>query len=67
MDYQRAPFLKGFSEGYQTMDTIAALNFGLVIATTLGTFGLEEKKDRLRYTVLAGWRREPFLRRFMRC
>lgn len=25
------PFFKGFSEGYQTMDTIAALNFGLVI------------------------------------
>ena len=33
--YDAAPFLKGFSEGYQTMDTIAALNFGLVIATTL--------------------------------
>ena len=31
--YDAAPFLKGFSEGYQTMDTIAALNFGLVIAT----------------------------------
>ena len=37
-----------------TMDTIAALNFGLVIATTLGTFGLEKKKDRIHYTVLAG-------------
>ncbi len=36
--YDAAPFLKGFSEGYQTMDTIAALNFGLVIATTLGSF-----------------------------
>ena len=38
--YAGNPFLQGFSEGYQTMDTIAALNFGLVIATTLGTFGL---------------------------
>ena len=54
MDYQRAPFLKGFSEGYQTMDTIAALNFGLVIATTLGTFGLKEKKALVRHTVFAG-------------
>ena len=54
VDYQRAAFLKGFSEGYQTMDTIAALNFGLVIATTLGTFGLNEKKDKLHHTVLAG-------------
>jgi LIVCS family branched-chain amino acid:cation transporter len=52
--YDAAPFLKGFSEGYQTMDTIAALNFGLVIATTLGSFGLDEKREKLRYTVLAG-------------
>ena len=52
--YSGNPFLQGFSEGYQTMDTIAALNFGLVIATTLGTFGLQKKKDTIRYTVLAG-------------
>lgn len=52
--YARLPFLQGFSEGYQTMDTIAALNFGLVIATTLQAFGLKEKKDTLRHTVLAG-------------
>lgn len=52
--YQTAPFLKGFAEGYQTMDTIAALNFGLVISTTLGGFGLREKRDRLHYTRLAG-------------
>ena len=52
--YAQGAFLKGFSEGYQTMDTIAALNFGLVIATTLGSLGLKEKKDTLRYTVLAG-------------
>ena len=52
--YRETPFLKGFSEGYNTMDTIAALNFGLVISTTLGSFGLTEKKERMRYTVLAG-------------
>lgn len=52
--YQEAPLLKGFTEGYNTMDTIAALNFGLVIATTLGTFGLKEKQEKMRYTVLAG-------------
>ena len=52
--YQKGAFFKGFSEGYQTMDTIAALNFGLVIATTLGTFGLKEKKDLVRHTVFAG-------------
>lgn len=52
--YEAAPFLKGFSEGYQTMDTIAALNFGLVIATTLGSLGLKSKQDKMRHTVLAG-------------
>lgn len=52
--YTAAPFLKGFTEGYNTMDTIAALNFGLVISTTLGSFGLREKRDRMRYTILAG-------------
>ena len=52
--YAVAPFLKGFTEGYNTMDTIAALNFGLVISTTLGSFGLREKRDRMRYTILAG-------------
>ena len=52
--YTSAPFLQGFSDGYQTMDTIAALNFGLVIATTLGSFGLKEKKSVIGYTIRAG-------------
>ena len=52
--YAAAPLLKGFTEGYNTMDTIAALNFGLVISTTLASFGLGDKRDRMRYTVLAG-------------
>ena len=53
--YENAAFLQGFADGYQTMDTIAALNFGLVIATTLGSFGLKEKKDVLSHTVKAGF------------
>ena len=52
--YESAPFLQGILDGYQTMDTIAALNFGLVIATTLTSFGLKKKKDTIRHTVLAG-------------
>ena len=52
--YQNGAFLKGFCEGYQTMDTIAALNFGLVIATTLQTFGMKEKNTIVRYTSVAG-------------
>lgn len=52
--YASAPLMKGFVEGYQTMDAIASLNFGLVISTTLTSFGLHRKEDTLRHTVLAG-------------
>lgn len=53
-EYQTAPAVKGFLEGYQTMDTIAALNFGLVIAVTLRGLHITEKKDVMSHTVKAG-------------
>ncbi|MBR2504080.1 MAG: branched-chain amino acid transport system II carrier protein [Oscillospiraceae bacterium] len=53
-EYQSAAFLKGFCEGYQTMDTIAALNFGLVISITLQSLGIKEKKGIIGHTVVAG-------------
>ena len=52
--YETGAFLQGFSDGYQTMDTIAALNFGLVIATTLTSFGITEKKSILKQTIVCG-------------
>lgn len=52
--YQSLPFMQGFIDGYDTMDTIAALNFGLVIATTLTALGVQEKKGVMRYTVICG-------------
>lgn len=52
--YSDGPFVKGFLEGYQTMDTIAALNFGLVIATTLRNLNVKDKKGIMHYTVIAG-------------
>ena len=53
-EYQSAAFLKGFCEGYQTMDTIAALNFGLVISITLKNIGIKEKKSIIKHTVFSG-------------
>ena len=47
--------IKGFLEGYNTMDTIAALNFGLVIATTVQSFGVTEKKNMMRCVLKAGF------------
>lgn len=52
--YESMPFLQGFVDGYQTMDTIAALNFGLVIMLTLNSFGVSDKKSISKYTVLSG-------------
>lgn len=52
--YMNMPILKGFTEGYQTMDTIAALNFGLVIAITLENLGIKKKEEIEKYTVYAG-------------
>ena len=52
--YESGAFLQGFIDGYQTMDTLAALNFGLVITTTLATLGVREKKPTIRYTTFTG-------------
>ena len=52
--YQAVPFLQGFKDGYQTMDAIAALNFGLVVSTTLSSIGVKEKKDIVGNTMFCG-------------
>ena len=52
--YQDRALVTGFLEGYNTMDAIAALNFGLVIATTLRSFKVEKKEDIMSYTLKAG-------------
>ena len=52
--YMENPFVKGFLEGYLTMDTIAALNFGFVISSTLQNLGITDKKKTVSYTILTG-------------
>ncbi len=52
--YQNMPFLKGFTEGYNTMDTLAGLNFGLVVATSLAALGFTEKRAKIKYTMQSG-------------
>ena len=52
--YETLPFLQGFKDGYQTMDAIAALNFGLVISTTLTSIGVKDKKSIIGNTVFCG-------------
>ncbi len=52
--YVATPSVTGFLEGYNTMDTIAALNFGLVISLTIRSMKVSDKKDILSYTVKGG-------------
>ncbi len=53
-DYAGHPFVKGFCEGYLTMDTLAGLIFGVVIVSTLEGMGFRDKKQTLRYTSICG-------------
>ena len=41
--YADAPVVRGFLEGYQTMDAIAALAFGIVIAVNIRARGVREE------------------------
>ncbi len=53
-DYAQFPLLKGFLEGYMTMDAIAALNFGIVISIALKGMGVTEEKKLVSNTIKAG-------------
>lgn len=52
--YAASPVVKGFLDGYQTMDTIAALAFGIIIALNIRARGVEEDRAVVRGTVKAG-------------
>jgi branched-chain amino acid:cation transporter, LIVCS family len=53
--YETASLFKGFIDGYQTMDALAALAFGIVILTTLKQKGVHERKQLTKYTVKTGF------------
>lgn len=53
-EYMTSPFVKGFLEGYLTMDTIAALNFGIVIALAIKSRGVEDEKLVVSNSIKAG-------------
>lgn len=54
VEYADSAFIKGFLEGYLTMDTIAALNFGIVIALAIKSKGVEDEKDVVSISIKAG-------------
>ena len=53
--YASAAPVEGFLYGYQTMDTLAALNFGMIVALNVQALGVREEKAVTGETVYAGW------------
>ena len=52
--YAVQPFLQGFLEGYNTMDTLAALAFGITIVQVIRQLGVEQPADLAKSTCLSG-------------
>ncbi|MDQ0161052.1 branched-chain amino acid transport system II carrier protein [Aeribacillus alveayuensis] len=53
-DYINIPFFKGFLEGYLTMDTIAALVFGIVVMNAIKEKGVTSHKEIAKVSIQAG-------------
>lgn len=52
--YVRHPLSEGFLQGYQTMDALGALVFGIVIVKAIDSQGVKAARLHTRYTVIAG-------------
>ncbi|MGE7602780.1 branched-chain amino acid transport system II carrier protein [Peribacillus sp. NPDC097675] len=59
--YATGAFSKGFIEGYNTMDALAALAFGIVILTSIQKRGISDRKQLTKYTIKAGMVTAVFL------
>lgn len=53
-DYASQAFSKGFLEGYNTMDVLAGLAFGIAVVTAIRQLGVEEPAAIAGNTLLAG-------------
>ena len=52
--YINEAFMTGFKEGYNTMDALASLAFGIVVINAIKRSGITEKKDIAKATWLSG-------------
>ena len=53
-NYMAQPFFTGFLEGYNTMDAIAGLAFGIVVVNVIRGLGVEKPDAVARSTVFSG-------------
>lgn len=54
VEYQNFAFFKGLLDGYNTMDTLAGLAFGIIVVTVIRDLGITDQKDIARNTIKAG-------------
>lgn len=52
-EYQSNPLTKGILEGYNTMDTLASLIFGMLIIDILRKKGIDSPKEQTKYLIRA--------------
>ncbi len=53
-EYATQAFTKGFLDGYNTMDTFAALMFGMLIDDVIRSQGISDEKTTCTYLIYAG-------------
>ncbi|GEO67750.1 branched-chain amino acid transport system II carrier protein [Levilactobacillus spicheri] len=53
-EYALHPVLNGFTEGYNTLDALAALAFGVVVIDSIRDLGVTDSSHIARYTIKAG-------------
>ena len=53
-DYAASPFIRGLLEGYNTMDALAGLAFGIVVINVISSLGVKEPGDIAACTLRAG-------------
>lgn len=53
--YATAPFFKGFTEGYNTMDALASLAFGIIVVRSLKGLGVDRPRDVAVGTLKSGF------------
>lgn len=52
--YTTEPFFKGFTEGYNTMDALASLAFGIIVVQTIKNLGVQSARNIAISTAKAG-------------
>ena len=53
-DYDKSPLLKGFIDGYNTLDALASLAFGIIIVSTIKKLGITNPNSIAKETFKSG-------------